>query len=185
MSRLKLFPFQLKLDVHEYHVGLPQLWGVIHLTLSMRFVKSGILVWRMRINKVNWITAHKHGKPKWHSFFPSFFGSWNCLTKCALENKVLNQNWWSWYHFSQEKLPQTLIPVIASTYCGKYAVPFFLSTLFRLKLQQSNYNNVTSGTLRPFFYICHEKKYIISMSATGLLKSTTKPYTHYIRGAVI
>ena len=39
-------------------------------------------------------------------------------------NKLLNQNCWSWYHFSQ-KLPSTLIPVIASTYCGKYAVPFF------------------------------------------------------------
>ena len=28
--------------------------------------------------------------------------------------------------FSQEKLPHTLILVIASTYCGKYAVPFFM-----------------------------------------------------------
>ena len=42
-------------------------------------------------------------------------GSWHYLTKCALENKLLNQNVRSWYHFSQEKLPHTLIPVIAST----------------------------------------------------------------------
>ena len=50
----------------------------------------------------------------------------HCLTKCALEIKLLNQNCWSWYHFSQKKLPRTLILVIASTYCGKYAVPFFM-----------------------------------------------------------
>ena len=30
-------------------------------------------------------------------------GPWHCLTKCALENKQLNQNGWSWYHFSQVK----------------------------------------------------------------------------------
>ena len=28
----------------------------------------------MRIDKVKWITAHNYGKPKWHSFKPSF--SW-------------------------------------------------------------------------------------------------------------
>ena len=60
------------------------------------------------------------------------FGSWHCLTKCALENQLLNQNWWSWYHFSLEKLPHTLIPVIASTYFGKYAVPFFRATLYTI-----------------------------------------------------
>ena len=26
----------------------------------------------MHIDKVNWITAHNYGKPKWHSFIPSF-----------------------------------------------------------------------------------------------------------------
>ena len=65
-----------------------------------------------------------------------------CLTKCALENKLLNQNWWSWYIFSQKKLPHTLIPVIASKYCGKCAVPFFFffffggggGTLYRFQL---------------------------------------------------
>ena len=25
----------------------------------------------MRIDNVNWITAHNYGKPKWHSFSPS------------------------------------------------------------------------------------------------------------------
>ena len=43
---------------------------------------------------------------------------------CGLENKLLNQTLWSWYHFSQEKLPHTLIPVMASTYCWKYAILF-------------------------------------------------------------
>ena len=28
----------------------------------------------MRIDEVNWITAHIQGKPKWHSFTPSL--SW-------------------------------------------------------------------------------------------------------------
>ena len=51
------------------------------------------------------------------------FGTRHCLTKCALENKLLNQNCWSWYNFSQEKLPHTLILVIVSTCCGKY-MPF-------------------------------------------------------------
>ena len=36
------------------------------------------------------------------------------------------------YHFAQEKLPHTPILVIASTYCGKYAVPFFLwATMYK------------------------------------------------------
>ena len=26
---------------------------------------------KMHIDKVNWITAHNYGKPKWHSFSPS------------------------------------------------------------------------------------------------------------------
>ena len=32
--------------------------------------------------------------------------------------------------FSSGKLPHTLIPVIASTYCGKCGVPFFWATLY-------------------------------------------------------
>ena len=50
----------------------------------------------------------------------------HCPTICALY-KLLNQNCWSWYHFSQEKLPHTLIPAIASAtaYCGKYPILFF------------------------------------------------------------
>ena len=86
----------------------------------------------MRIDKVTWITARICGKQKWHSIASSLgwkgenFGTRHCLTKCALENKLLNQNCWSWYHFSQEKLLHTLILVIVSTYCGKYAVPFFM-----------------------------------------------------------
>ena len=62
-------------------------------------------VQRMRTDKVNWITAHNCGKLKWHSFMSSScwkggnFGSWHCLTKWALENKLINETWWSWYNF--------------------------------------------------------------------------------------
>ena len=66
------------------------------------------------------------------------FGSRHCLTKCALENKLLNQNWWSWYNCSHEKLPQSLIPVITSTYCRKYAIPFFLGHPVYLKKKNSS-----------------------------------------------
>ena len=64
----------------------------------------------MLIDKVEWITAHNCGKTKWHSFRENL-GPRHCLTKCALENKLLNQNCWSWYQFSQKKLPHTLIPL--------------------------------------------------------------------------
>ena len=90
----------------------------------------------MRIDKVKWITVRSCGKQKWHSFASSLgwkgeiFGIRHCLTKCAIESKLLNQNCWSWYHFSQEKLPHTLILVIASTCCGKYPVPFLWATLY-------------------------------------------------------
>ena len=93
----------------------------------------------MRIDKDKWITAHNCGKPKWHSFTSTLiwkkdnFGPRHCLTNCALENKLLNQNCWSWYHFSQEKLPHTLKPVIAwfaSTHRWKYAFRFVWATLY-------------------------------------------------------
>ena len=71
---------------------------------------------RMALNHVKFKLESEH------------FGPRHCLTKCALENILLNHTWWSWYHFSQEKLPQTMLPVIASTYCGKYAVPCFSGT---------------------------------------------------------
>ena len=57
----------------------------------------------MRIDKVNWITAHNYGKPKQ-----------------THEPKLVIL-----VSFSQEKLPHTLIAVIASTFCGKFAIPFF------------------------------------------------------------
>ena len=85
----------------------------------------------MRIDEVNWITAHNYGEPKWHLFSPSlrwkgkFWASTLPRKMCPIENKLLIQICWSWYHFSQEKLLHTLISVISSTYCGKYPVPFF------------------------------------------------------------
>ena len=67
--------------------------------------------------------AHNYGEPKWHLLSPSLSWKGNIWgldialsTKCALENKLLlNQNCWSWYHFSQ-KLPHTLI-VSDTSYC--------------------------------------------------------------------
>ena len=85
----------------------------------------------MCIDKVEWITALNCGKPKMEFIHVKFklkrenLRPRHRLTKCALENKLLIQNCWSWCHFSQEKLPHTLIPIIASSWCWKYAVPFF------------------------------------------------------------
>ena len=57
----------------------------------------------MRIDKVNRIIAHNYGKPKQTN-----------------EPKLV-----IFVSISQEKLPHTLIAVIASTFCGKFAIPFF------------------------------------------------------------
>ena len=72
------------------------------------------------------------GKPKWHSFMSSL--SWkgkiwdlnHCLTYVPLENKLLNQNWWSWYHFSKEKVTS----YTDTSYCNPHIVgsmPFHFS----------------------------------------------------------
>ena len=70
------------------------------------------------------------------------FGFRNCLTKCVLENKLLTQNCWSWYNFSQEKIPHPLIPVIASTYSGKYAVPGVFLGHPALPVQMNYHDNI-------------------------------------------
>ena len=58
------------------------------------------------------------------------------------EKKKLYQD----HQFSQEKLPHTLIPVIASTCCGKYPVPFFWATLYRVQAYSALYTLKTSGS---------------------------------------
>jgi len=40
--------------------------------------------------------------------------------------RTINQNGWSWYHFSQEKTHHPPIPVIIYSYYRKYAIPLFL-----------------------------------------------------------
>ena len=45
---------------------------------------------------------------------------------CSRIKKTLNQNCWSWKHFSQEKIPHPLIPVVIYLHYRKYAVPIFL-----------------------------------------------------------
>ena len=59
----------------------------------------------------------------------------HCSTKCAIESKLLNvnPNCWSLYHFSQEKLHHTLIPISACIHllwevC--HSVFFFWATLY-------------------------------------------------------
>ena len=51
----------------------------------------------------------------------------HCLTKCDLENKLLNQNCWSWYHFLRRSYLINIhwYQLLHPHYCGKYAVPFF------------------------------------------------------------
>ena len=107
----QISPFQLGLK--ECHFGFPQLWAVNQLTLSMHFIYTSTrtpLV-TVHIHKVKWITAHNCGKPKWHSFMPSLgwkgkiWGLNIFSQKCALENKLLNQNCWSWCHFFSGEVP--------------------------------------------------------------------------------
>ena len=81
--------------------------------------------------QVKWITAHNCGEPKMTLIQPTF--SWKrkiwtsslshkmCPRKQTTEPKLLIL-----VHFSHEKVPYPLIPVNASTYYGKCAVPFLL-----------------------------------------------------------
>ena len=86
----------------------------------------------------------------------------HCHTKWTLENKQLNQNCWSWYHFSQEKLLHTLITVIASTYCGKYAVPFFLGHPVLNDKNLSSVSIIMNVTPAPnLFCVIQAKVYIL------------------------
>ena len=116
---------------------------------SMCFLYTSDPLVTMRIDKIKWITAHNCGNSKEHSFKPRF--SWKgefwtlsniyfvdivSLKICPIENK-LNPDWnWSWYHFSQKKIPHPLIPVIASTLlweicCSAFIVPPCIGLWFR------------------------------------------------------
>ena len=86
--------------------------------------------------RVNWIIAHNYGEPK--CLFPSQVLAekgkfWNLTLSditCSRIKKTLNQNCWSWYHFSREKILYPLILVVIYLYYRKYAVPGFLATLY-------------------------------------------------------
>ena len=67
---------------------------------------------------VNWISAHNYGKPKCIYTKPTFswiriFCLFNSTSSDIMCSRIrpLDQNCWSWYHFSQEKIPHPLIPV--------------------------------------------------------------------------
>ena len=89
------------------------------------------------------------------------FLPWHCLTKWARQNKLLNQNCWSWYHFSQEKIHHPLVSDIISSYYGKYAIPFLLSRPvyvlcpFTLSILV-NWRNIASN-----WYICNKEQWKI------------------------
>ena len=62
MSRPKIFSFQFKLDLNEYHVGLPQLLAVLN---PLNFVNYAHCYWagfwckECALIKLIGITAHK------------------------------------------------------------------------------------------------------------------------------
>ena len=136
MSRPKYFPLQLKLGVNECHFGLPQLWAVIHLTLSILIVKERVpgalvkLIGCALIKLIGLLLTTMARRNGIHSCLVQaekgkFWVSTLSHKMCPTKQTTVHQHLWSWYHFSQEKLPQTLMPVIASTYCRKYGIPFF------------------------------------------------------------
>ena len=60
-------------------------------------------------------------------------GHRHCLTKCTLEHILLNQNCWSTYNLSQQRLPHTLmVPV----FCIHILWEFFLATLYIISLRK-------------------------------------------------
>ena len=89
----------------------------------------------MRFDKLEWITARSCGTPKWNSFVSSLGWKGKILGQdIVLWNVPQKTNYWTKIAdlgiiFSREKLPHTLKPVIASIYCGNYAVPFFMGHL--------------------------------------------------------
>ena len=121
----------------------------------------------MRTDEVKQITSHNRGKLKWHLFTHSLswtgqhFGSWHYLTKCALENRLLNQNWWSWYHFSQKKLPHVYTDT-RYMYCIHmlWGVLFFLGNpVSALKNPETTKENASCALPHPPPppppYLCH------------------------------
>ena len=99
----------------------------------MRIIYTRNPLLTKRIDKVKQIIAHNCGKPKWHSFTLKR-EIWGVLTlshKLCPRKQTTESKLVILVSFSQ-KLPHTLIPVIASTYCGMYAVTFFFwATLYR------------------------------------------------------
>ena len=133
MSRPKIFPFQFKRGVNKCHFGL--LWAVTKLTLSMCILyTSNLLVYKCALTKLNGFLlttmASRNGIHSSLVLAEKGVEKKNCVTKCAIENKLPNQNCWSRYNFSQEKLPHTLIRIIASTYWGSMPFHFYWATLY-------------------------------------------------------
>ena len=133
MSRPQFFPIQLKLDVKEWHFCL----AIGISSNPINFINAHPLHSTSPRNHAHWQRWMDYSWQLWLAengiYSPLVkaerenFRPRHSLTKCSLEDKLLNQkNCWSWYNFSQEKLPHTLIPIITFLYCWKYyAVPFF------------------------------------------------------------
>ena len=90
----------------------------------------------MCIDKVKWFTAHSRWQAEMafiHSQFKLKREKPRVPTlshKMCPRKQTTKKNCRSWHHFSQEKPPHTLVPVTASTHCGKYCISHY----FRVQL---------------------------------------------------
>ena len=78
---------------------------------------------------------------------------------CPRKQTTDYQNCWSWYHFPQ-KLPHTLIPVIAATYCGKFLCRsvFLWASLYRWTTEHNAHLSRTEVKRNDDYLHC--KQYI-------------------------
>ena len=86
--------------------------------------------------RVNWIIAHTYGEPKsiftestfsWKGFF-FLSPTWSDIICSRI--KPLNQNGWSWYHFSQEKIPIHWYQSLYTYISGSMPFRYFRATLY-------------------------------------------------------
>ena len=121
--------------------GLPYVVSSNPINLSMHILYTWNALVTMRIDKVEWILLTTVASRKWNSFTSTLswkgkiWGPRHCLTKCALEIKLLIQNCWS---FFSEKLLHTLI------YCILIILEVCRSVLWAtLYTKQNEFDDVT------------------------------------------
>ena len=79
--------------MNECHFGLPQLWAVIHSRVGLKYKECAL------IKLIGLLLTTMASPNSFHlAIVEAEKGNiWHCLTKYALENKLLNQYCWSWY----------------------------------------------------------------------------------------